>query len=63
VLWEMVKVAMTVGMLMAAPKILGAPSWPALLIGLALTIMVYGVGLWLVQLMKSGAKKVKTNGC
>jgi len=62
VLWEMVKVALTVGMLMAAPKILGAPSWPALLTGLALTIMVYGAGLWLLQLMKSGAKKVKTNG-
>jgi ATP synthase protein I len=63
VLWEAVKVILTVGMLIVAPKILGAPSWPALLIGLVLTIKVYAVGLWLAQAMKSGAKKVKPNGC
>jgi ATP synthase protein I len=44
-LWEAVKLILAVGMLMAAPKILGAPNWPALLIGLALTIKVYWVGL------------------
>ncbi|MDR0273988.1 MAG: ATP synthase subunit I [Burkholderiaceae bacterium] len=53
VLWEAVKLILAVGMLAAAPKILGAPSWPALLIGLALTIKVYGVGLWLTHSMKS----------
>jgi ATP synthase protein I len=66
VLWEAVKVILTVGMLMAAPKILGAPSWPALLIGLALTIKVYWVGLWLAESRKSRqgrAQEVKTNGC
>lgn len=43
--WEGVKIALTVGMLMAAPKFLGVPDWPALLIGLALTIKMYWVGL------------------
>jgi ATP synthase protein I len=65
-LWEAVKVILAVGMLMAAPKILGAPNWPALLIGLALTIKVYWVGLWLAESMKSKpgqARRVKTNGC
>lgn len=44
-LWEGVKLALTVGMLMAAPRFLGVPSWPALLIGLALTIKMYWLGL------------------
>lgn len=54
VLWEVVKVILTVGLLMAAPKILGAPVWPALLIGLALTMMMYWVALVLTQPIKSG---------
>lgn len=53
-LWEAVKVILAVGMLMAAPKILGAPNWPALLISLVLTIKVYWVGLLLAQSVKSG---------
>lgn len=64
--WEAVKLVLTGGMLMAAPKILGAPSWPALLIGLVLTIKVYWVGLLLAQSMRSRqgqAQRVKTNGC
>ena len=44
-LWEGVKLVLTVGMLMAAPRFLGVPSWPALLIGLALTIKMYWLGL------------------
>lgn len=64
-LWEAVKVILAVGMLMAAPKILGAPHWPALLIGLVLTIKVYWIGLLLLQSMRSrqGQARVKTNGC
>ena len=63
--WEAVKVILAVGMLIAAPKILGAPNWPALLIGLVLTIKVYWVGLLLAQSMRSrqGQARVKTNGC
>ena len=44
-LWEGVKLVLAVGMLMAAPRFLGVPSWPALLIGLALTIKMYWLGL------------------
>ena len=65
-LWEAVKVILAAGMLMAAPKILGAPNWPALLIGLALTIKVYWVGLMLIQSKKSRqgqAQRVTTDGC
>lgn len=47
-LWEAVKVILAVGMLIAAPKILGAPSWPALLLSLVLTIKVYWVGVLLI---------------
>jgi ATP synthase protein I len=64
-LWEAVKVILAVGMLIVAPKILGVPSWPALLISLVLTIKVYWIGLLLLQSMKSkhGQARVKTNGC
>jgi ATP synthase protein I len=43
--WEMVKLALTVGVLVAAPKLVAALSWPALLAGLALTVQVYWVAL------------------
>jgi len=52
-LWEGVKLALTVGMLMAAPRFLGVPSWPALLIGLALTIKMYWLGLLWARPKKS----------
>lgn len=44
-LWEMVKIALTVAMLMAAPGLVKALSWPALLVGLVLTMKVYWVAL------------------
>lgn len=65
-LWEGVKIILTVGMLIAAPKILGAPSWPALLISLVLTIKVYWVGVLLTRSKSASrgpARKVETNGC
>ncbi len=52
-LWEGVKLVLTVGMLMAAPRFLGALSWPALLIGLVLTIKMYWVGLLWARPKKS----------
>jgi ATP synthase protein I len=45
VLWEMVKFALTVVMLMAAPRLVRGVSWPALLGGLFLALMVYWVAL------------------
>lgn len=44
-LWEMVKLALTVAMLIAAPSLVVALSWPALLVGLVLTMKVYWVAL------------------
>jgi ATP synthase protein I len=43
--WEMVKVALTIAMLLAAPRLVVGLSWPALLIGLVLAMKVYWVAL------------------
>jgi ATP synthase protein I len=43
--WEVVKIAVCVAMLLAAPKILSQPHWPALLVGMVLTIKVYWLAL------------------
>ena len=44
-LWEMVKIALTVAMLVAAPRLVPALSWPALLVGLVVTMKVYWLAL------------------
>lgn len=44
-LWEMVKIALAVAMLVAAPRLVVALSWPALLVGLVLTMKIYWVAL------------------
>jgi ATP synthase protein I len=44
-LWEMVKLALTFAMLVAAPKLVAGLSWPALLAGLVLAMKVYWVAL------------------
>ncbi len=46
-LWEMVKIALTVAMLFAAPRLVVNLSWPAMLVGLVLTMKVYWVVLML----------------
>lgn len=43
--WEMVKIAASVAVLAAAPRLVPALSWPALLVGLVLTMKVYWVAL------------------
>ncbi len=43
--WEMVKIAVSVAMLVLAPKLVQPLSWPALLAGLVLCIKVYWVAL------------------
>jgi ATP synthase protein I len=43
--WEMVKIALTVAMLVAAPRLVPQLSWPALLVGLVLALKVYWVAL------------------
>ena len=44
-LWEVVKIAVSVLMLMLAPTLLQPLSWPALLVGLVVCIKVYWVAL------------------
>jgi ATP synthase protein I len=43
--WELVKIAVTVAMLFAAPRLVGSLSWLALLAGFVVTIKVYWVAL------------------
>ena len=43
--WEMVKIALTVAMMMVAPGLVPQLSWPALLVGLVVTMKVYWVAL------------------
>jgi ATP synthase protein I len=44
-LWEMVKIGLTVAMLVMAPRLVSDLSWPALLVGLIVTMKVYWVAL------------------
>lgn len=44
-LWEMVKIGLTVAMLFAAPSLVAELSWPAMLAGLVVTMKVYWVAL------------------
>jgi ATP synthase protein I len=52
-LWEMVKIAVAVVMLMLAPRIVPGLSWPALLVAMVLAMKVY----WLALLWRPAAKK------
>jgi ATP synthase protein I len=44
-LWEMVKIALTVAMLFAATKVISMLSWPAMLVGLIVTMKVSWLAL------------------
>jgi ATP synthase protein I len=44
-LWEVVKIASSIALLAAAPRLVADLSWPALLVGLVLTMKVYWVAL------------------
>lgn len=45
--WELVKIALTVAMLVAAPRLVANLSWLALLAGFVVTMKVYWVAMWL----------------
>jgi len=47
VVWEVVKVVLTVAMLLAAPKLVPALNWLALVAGFVVTMKVYWVAAWL----------------
>jgi ATP synthase protein I len=53
-LWEMVKIGLTVAMLFAAPRMVSDLSWPAMLVGLVVTMKV----VWLVLWFQSRPKKL-----
>ena len=44
-LWEMVKIGLSIAMLMLAPTLVAGLSWPALLVGLIVAMKVYWVAL------------------
>ena len=46
-LWEMVKIGLVLAMLFAAPKLVSNLSWPAMLIGLVVTMKVVWLVIWL----------------
>jgi ATP synthase protein I len=50
--WEMVKIAVSMAMLVLAPKLVQHLSWPALLVGLVLCMKVY----WLALLWRGRQK-------
>ena len=43
--WELVKILVTVGVLLAAHRLVNGLSWPAMLVGLIVTIKVYWLAL------------------
>ena len=55
--WEMVKIALTVAMLFAAPRLVSQLSWLALLAGFVATMKVYWVALWLHPARRASLKK------
>lgn len=57
--WEGLKIVLTVAILVAAPRVLEVINWPALLIGLALTIKMYWVGLISARRVKPRAQQAR----
>ena len=45
-LWEMVKIGLVLAMLYAAPKLVADLSWPAMLVGLVVTMKAVWLVLW-----------------
>ena len=56
-LWEMVKIALTVAMLFAAPRVVQSLSWPAMLVGLVITMKLY----WVALLWRPASKRVESS--
>ena len=52
-LWEMVKIGLVLAMLFAAPKLVTNLSWPAMLIGLVVTMKA----VWLVLWLEAGVRR------
>ena len=55
-LWEMVKIGLVLAMLFAAPKLVADLSWPAMLVGLVVTMKVVWLVLWLEAKVRRKSK-------
>jgi ATP synthase protein I len=56
--WELVKIALTVAMLVAAPRLVMQLNWLALLAGFVLTMKVHWVAIWLRPARKDCVGKI-----
>ncbi|CDS52356.1 ATP synthase protein I [Polaromonas sp. CG9_12] len=59
--WEMVKIALTVAMLLAAPRLVEGLNWLALLAGFVVTMKVYWVAMWFGPARKNRSIKFLKN--
>jgi len=59
--WEMVKIALTVAMLLAAPRLVEGLNWLALLAGFVVTMKVYWVAMWFGPARKTRSIKFLKN--
>jgi len=57
-LWEMVKIGLVLAMLFAAPRLVPDLSWPAMLVGLIVTMKVVWLVLWLDAKVWRKSKKL-----
>lgn len=57
-LWEMVKIGLVLAILFAAPKLVKDLSWPAMLVGLVVTMKVVWLVLWLEAKARRKSKKL-----
>ena len=55
-LWEMVKIGLVLAMLFAAPRLVKDLSWPAMLVGLVVTMKVVWLVLWLEAKVRRKSK-------
>jgi ATP synthase protein I len=56
--WELVKIALTVAMLLAAPRLVPHLSWLGLLAGFVVAMKVYWVAMWLHQARRKPVEKI-----
>lgn len=59
--WELVKIALTVAMLFAAPRLVAELSWLALLAGFVVTMKVYWAAMWFRSARKTRSIKFLKN--
>ena len=57
-LWEMVKIGLVLAMLFAAPRLVKDLSWPAMLVGLVVTMKVVWLVLWLEAKVRRKSNKL-----